>query len=209
MQCTRIFSCALTAIRRLLIYTEEVHEWRLMHCIESSQPRKRMSAPTGLKNRLLEKIKEKYGSTTTQALRSLARDARVDYTTLARFLLYSADRRTSVPRRRTVASLALALDTTSEWLTSGVKAQQRDIFPFVLPVDHGTPATSDPLELLETLLEGLRSLPRPVQIIACRDAAASVLAATTHNRRMLPAKAYLAMMQLDAMQAGGDNKAVG
>lgn len=168
-----------------------------------------MSSPRGLKKRLLEKINEKYGGIDTPAMRALASDAGVEYSTLARFLLYPPDRATGAPRRRTLTTIALALDTSPEWLISGVEAQQRDIFPFALPVDHAIPATSDPLELLETVLESLRALPRPVQITACRDAAASVMAAATHNQRMLPAKVYLAVMQLDAMQVREPARAAG
>jgi hypothetical protein len=157
-------------------------------------------AALGLKKRLDQQIRSKHGAVSKPILRRLAQEARVNYTTLARFLLYPAERSTGIPRHRTIASLALALDCSAEWLESGVNAPQRDIFPFALPVDHATPTTDDPIELLKVILEGMRDLPSSVRTLACRDAAAAVIAATTHNRRMVPPKAYLAMMQLDAMQ---------
>jgi hypothetical protein len=58
----------------------------------------------------------------------------------------------------------------------------------------------DPVERLATVLEDLRQLPRELQARACRDAVSAMLASVAQAGAMMPAKSYLAMIHLDAMQ---------
>lgn len=154
----------------------------------------------GLRRRLREAVELKYGEVRTDTLRELAVRAGVHYTVLAKFLWYQDSRhRTNDIQPFNLQKIAMALGTTPQWLRDGVKAQQRDIWPFALPSTLDA-AETDPAEEVKATLRELRKLPHAVQVRACREAVATMLGIVSANGVEVPLEAYGCLIRLDHLQ---------
>lgn len=157
------------------------------------------SAAAQVRERIRKQIVRRHGRITPGVLRQVAADARIAETTLARLLTYKDTRATTSPRPSTVSAIALALDVSPNFLLTGVKTLQKEI-PFDLPARYAVPPSDDPIDSLMNVVNGVRELPKELQTRACRDAVDAILAAVAAAGAMMPARAYLSMMHLDAMQ---------
>lgn len=154
----------------------------------------------GLRRRLRAAVEQRYGEVRTDSLASLAEQAGVHYTVLAKFLLYDAPKqRTHDIQERNLRKIALALDTSTQWLRFGVKAQQRDMWLFALPAEEPSEPT-DPGDEVRTMLQELRRLPRAVQVRACREAVATILGVVSASGAEVSREGYSSLMRLDQLQ---------
>lgn len=161
---------------------------------------KRRGDEEGLRKRLRAVVEQRYGKVRTDSLASLADQAGVHYTVLAKFLLYEAPKqRTHDIHERNLRKIALALDTSTQWLRFGMKAQQRDMWIFALPAEDSS-GSADPADEVTTMLRELRRLPRLVQIRACREAVATILAVVSASGAEISHEGYSSLMRLDQLQ---------
>jgi hypothetical protein len=163
-----------------------------------------MAVRRGAQNRLLQRLHEAvekhYGEVRTDTLHQLADRAGVHYTVLAKFLWYQEPRlRTNDIRESNLRKIAIALDTTTQWLRFGVKAQQRDMWPFPLP--SGSAASeADPADDVRAMLRELRRLPHGVQVRACREAVATMLSVVSASGAEVSREGYGCLIRLDYLQ---------
>jgi hypothetical protein len=149
------------------------------------------------RERVLDLVNERYGEVTAKTVTMLAVDARLSYTTLARYLLYPQDRATQKLRRSTLRSIAFALDVRPDWLDSGVGTQQLAFWPALLPTD--TEDAGDPIEHVTAVVQMLDSLKSETRLRACRAAVAAMLTSVSGAGEVLPPEAYRRLMHLDAL----------
>lgn len=162
----------------------------------------------GMRTRLRQCIEERYGEITPKALRELAAAARVNYTTLARYLRYPTERSVQAPRARTLNQICLALDIRPEWLREGQGTQQLAFWPILLPSDAET-EIPEPAELVRRALDNLRNLPPAVQRRACREAVSAMINTVASEGVMMPTEGYMCLMHLDALQRKRQSRAAG
>ena len=141
-------------------------------------------------------IEERYGAVTKEAIRLLAEAADMPYTTIARFLGYTATP-TQTMRRSNLAKLAVALDTSETWFLDGQGAEQRGLWPIVVHYQP-EPGEVEPVEQVETVLGHVARLPKLVALKACRAATAAILEVVVSNGTMVPGEAYECLVRLDA-----------
>lgn len=141
-------------------------------------------------------IEKQYGAVTKKAIRQLAVAADLPYTTIARFLGYTAAP-TQNMRSRNLIKLAAALDTSETWLLDGQGAEQRGFWPIVV---HYTPESGEvkPVEQVQTVLRHVARLSKPIALKACRAATAAILEVVVSNGAMIPGEAYECLVRLDA-----------
>lgn len=161
---------------------------------------------SGLRDRLVQCITDKYKSCDSAAVRQLADSAHVSYTTVARFVIYEpmpkgrAKTRqvTSYLRQSTIEALAVKLEVSATWLRDGQEPKQLGLWPILVA---GTAETkpADAAAELRLVFELLRDLPDHVCIKAARAAVAAILEATVRNGCTIGPEAYRSLMRLDAL----------
>jgi hypothetical protein len=153
----------------------------------------------GIRRRLADLVRERHKELTCRTVAQVSADARVHYTSLARFLLYSGARRTQSLRDRTLDAVALALDTNPQWLRDGQGPKQLALWPLLLPrVAEGVVA--DPVEQVRSIIDDVNRLPEPIRVPALRSAVAAILETVTRSGETMGESAYRCLMRLDALQ---------
>jgi hypothetical protein len=152
-----------------------------------------------LRRRLGDLVKRKHGDLSPSSVRAVSKKARVHYTSLARFLLYPVDKRTSSLRASTLAAVAVALDANPQWVRDGQGQKQLALWPILLPT-AAEAVVSDPAEHVKLVLEQVTTLPRMVQVRACRAAVSAMLDVVAQEGQTLDDQAYRCLMRLDAIR---------
>jgi len=161
----------------------------------------------GVRRRLGDLVRQRYDELNSSALASLATKARVHYTSLARFLLYPGPKRTRQLRRQTLDAVAIALDTSPQWLRDGQGPKQLGLWPILLPV-AAEAAVANPDEQVPMVLEVIRTLPEHVRLRAYRAAVAAVIDVVTNEGSSPGEEAYRCLMRLDALRRAPTRRAV-
>ena len=159
-----------------------------------------------VRRRLGELIRSKLGELTPSSVRTVSRKARVHYTSLARFLLYPAEKRTMSLRESTLAAAAVALDANPHWVRDGQGQKQLAFWPILLPT-LAESVVSDPAEQVRLVLEQVVLLPRMVQVKACRAAVSAMLDVVAEQGQTLDDQAYRCLMRLDAIRRSATRQA--
>jgi hypothetical protein len=153
----------------------------------------------GMRKRVAELVRERYGSTDSAALRQLSVKARVHYTSLARYLSYSQPRRTATMRRQTLSAVAMALDVNPQWLVDGQATQQLGVWPLLTPATADCTA-ADPDEQMVIAVAQLRALAPHLRVRAYRAAIAAAIDAVTNEGASPGDETYRCLMRLDALR---------
>lgn len=162
-----------------------------------------------LNERLTDLIEERWGGVDSSAVRELADEAGVAYSTLARLLLYEGKQATRSPRRRTINSVARALDVNPNWLADGKGSRQLGLWPVILD-DDDVEDVQAPVDELASALQELQGLPAEIQLRACRAALASILNVVVTRGGRVTGTLYNHLIRLDIQHRGtGDQISVG
>jgi hypothetical protein len=151
----------------------------------------------GLRERLMAEITSKHVDISRKdAVKAVARSAGIEYSTLARYLLYDPPR-TYKLRNRTVDSLALVLDVNPAWLHDGQSPKQLSLWPILVAAEPET-SPSDPIEQLERVIVDLRQASPDICLLACRAAISAILDVAVTRGTAFSADSYRSLMRLDA-----------
>jgi hypothetical protein len=153
----------------------------------------------GTRRRLATLIRERFGDVNPASLAELAAKARVHYTSLARYLLYPASKRTTALRQQTLSAVAMALDTNPVWLRDGQGAQQLGVWPLLTP-SAGDCSAADPEEQIEVALTHLRALKPQLRVRAYRAAIAAAIEVVTAEGENPGDETYRCLIRLDALR---------
>ncbi len=170
-----------------------------------------------IRRRLAEAVADKHGSCGSRTVRLVAEGAGIEYTTLARFVLYGTERdssdasvrQTRKMRRGTLAAVANALDIRLEWLLDGQGARQLGLWPILVQNDAESPGGVDEIGELEHVIEDLRPRSTSVRIKAARAAISAVLDALVAAGEVGTPQSYRSLMRVDALHRRGAAEKVG
>lgn len=162
----------------------------------------------GIRRRLGEVIRQSHGELNAPVVSSLSLKARVHYTSLARYLLYSRDKRTLALRRQTLEAVAVALDVNPQWLRDGQSPKQLGLWPLLLPASaEGSVANPD--EQVFAVLREVGALPERIRLRAFRAAIAAVIEVVANEDQSLGDGAYRCLIRLDALRRSPKTRATG
>lgn len=164
----------------------------------------------GVRRRLREAIEIARGEVTTRVVREVSVEAGVNYTTLARYLLWPEAKRTTALRQSTLNAVALAVDADPGWVKEGQGQMQLSHWPLLhkesaeseLPDPHG-----EVLSLLQQLRES--DLPDAVRVRAYRAAVSAIIEEVAAEGRTVGHTAYRSLMRLDSLRRSNANVAAG
>jgi hypothetical protein len=162
----------------------------------------------GVRRRLGDLIRQRFGDLNPAALSLLSAKARVHYTSLARYLLYPQQRRTRALRRHTLDAVSIALDANPTWVRDGQGQKQLSLWPILLPTS-AEGAVTNPDDQVSMVLELVRTLPQSIRFRAYRAAVAAVIEVVTSEGGSPGDEAYRCLMRLDALRRSPAARAVG
>jgi hypothetical protein len=162
-----------------------------------------------IRRRICDRIRDLHGDVTPATVKAVAERAKIEPTTLARFVLYfeDAERRTDAMRSKTLERVALALDVRAGWLIGGVGNQQLNFWPILVHTDAETELPAAPETQVQTAIRDLAALSLAVRTRACRAAVAAMLEVTAGAGEVMSSESYRSLMRLDAMQRAPQRKA--
>lgn len=153
--------------------------------------------PEGLRERLWGKAQERWGEDRSRTLGCLAKEARVDRSTLHRILVGGKTRK---PHGDTLERVAKAVGVAPDWLLYGPGSPQLALLSAESEPDQSAGA-GEPADQVLAALRSIEHLPRDVRIRACRAAVTALLSSVASDGTPAPAEGYRILMILDALQS--------
>lgn len=167
------------------------------------------SDPEAVRSHLCALVEQRYGGLSRDALRRAAREAGIEYTTLARYFgVYTNGRQTRRLQASTLRSLLEVLQADPPARPGGRAHEQIDLWP-VLVRPEPEAFLPDPITRLNELMAHVRSLPYEVRVRACRAAVSAVLASVADMGESVPDDSYELLRQMDSLQRDARHLKVG